>query len=311
MAGLASGWRSWYRWARVASIATIACSASFTVLADCPRSGADYSLYVSDINGDGVLDYALIPRPITVPIMMDGEVFSIITLKSKLTAFTYSSAPGGARVLQALGSQQLPAGNWQPAPQQLAVVDTAGSGCGSLVLRGISSPNATDSTDTAVVRFTAAGQPVSAQVIKSANSAYGLGAGDLRATDINGDGRQDLVHYVGGLIQGVYLADSQAALQFQDNATIEAVWADFMAAARSQDSRAKRYLTSNVLEAHGDELTPVVLQAVLGGIKASGIAFSNAKFASITAQVASSRGDILHSVLFGKTNTGTWRITVI
>jgi hypothetical protein len=311
MARLIPAWRSWYSCARVAMLVTIAYSASFTALANCPKSGSDYSLYFSDINGDGVLDYALIPRPITMPIMMDGEVFSIIALKSKLTAFTYSSAQGGTRVLQALSSQQLPAGNWQSAPQQLTVVDPAGSGCGSLVVRGIASPNATDSTDTAVVRFTAAGQPMSAQVIKSANSAYGLGAGDLRATDINGDGRQDLVHYVGGLIQGVYLADSQAVLQFQDNATIEAVWADFLAAARSQDSRAKRYLTSNVLEAHGDELTPVVLQTVLGGIKASGIAFSNAKFASITAQVASSRGDILHSVLFGKTNTGTWRITVI
>jgi hypothetical protein len=311
MAKLASDWGAWRRRVRVAVLAVVACGASFAALADCPRSGSDYVLYSADANGDGVLDYALIPRPIVVPISIDGEIYAFATLKSKLTAFTYSSAPGGTRVLLALSSQQLPAGNWQPAPQQLAVVDPAGSGCGSLVVRGIASPSATDSTDTAIVRFTAAGQPVSAQVIKSVNSAYGLGAGDLRATDINGDGRQDLVHYVGGLIQGVYLADSQAALQFQDNATIEAVWADFLAAVKNQDNRAKRYLTSNVLEAHGDELTPVVLQTVLGGIKASGIAFSNAKFASITAQVASSRGDILHSVLFGKTNTGTWRITVI
>jgi len=279
------------------------------VLADCPKPSQAYVGYAADVNGDGVLDYAVVPRQLMVPIPIDDDLSIVIPVRPPVVGFTLTSQAGGARVMQAIAGDQLPAGAWQPAALSFVVADVMGTGCNGLVVRGLASASSPGSTDTALVRFASTGQPSSLQVLTTGSNGYGLGDGEVQAIDKNGDGRQDLVHRVSGLVQGIYLADAQGVVRFDDDATIVAVWMDFIAAAGAREGRALLYLGSEVTQRYGNALTTDALQTLSQGIKAAGIADSTNQTASFIVQRAGPDGDVLYTVLFGKTGYGSWRIT--
>jgi hypothetical protein len=107
-----------------------------------------------------------------------------------------------------------------------------------------------------------------------------------------------------------YVANGQGVVADDDDATIVAVWNDFIAAAGARDSRALLYLGPEVTRLHESLLTTDALQAISQGIKVAGILESHDKSASFVVQRAGQDGeDVLYTVLFGKTGYGSWRIS--
>ncbi len=277
-----------------------------TARADCPGSNTGFVTHTLDYNNDGVPDYAIVPRPNFIALPLDDDMPLVIPVPARVLGFLLLSQPGGTRSLQALSGNQLPAGAWQAVSQGFALADVTGSGCNALVVRGV--VGASGSQQTAVVRYAGTGQATSLQLLGVAG-AYGLEEGELIGSDATGDGRQDLVHRVGGLVQAVYVADAQGVVGYDDDATIMAVWNDFLAAARARDSRATLYLSTEVLRRYGGRLNADTLQQMCQGIRDAGILESDSQFASVAVQRAGSGGDSLFTLLFGKTGNGSWRVS--
>jgi hypothetical protein len=276
--------------------------------ADCPSANTAFVAHTLDYNNDGVPDYAIVPRPVFVALPLDDDMPLVIPVPARVSGFLLLSQPGGARSLQALSGNPLPAGAWQAVPLGLALADVTGSGCNALVVRGV--VGASGSQQTAVVRYAGTGQPTALQVLTVASaSGYGLADGELIGSDATGDGRQDLVHRIGGLVQGVYVADAQGAVGYDDDATIMAVWNDFLAASLARDSRATLYLSTEVLQRYGTRLNADLLQQMCQGIRDAGILESDPKFAALVVQRAGPGGDSLFTLLFGKTGNGSWRVS--
>jgi hypothetical protein len=193
--------------------------------------------------------------------------------------------------------------------QAPVLIDRTASGCNSLVLRGLTSGAGSNVSSVLVVDFMANGQPGTSQFIDSPANGTELSVGDIRVEDSSGDGRQDLVHTINGLIQDIYVSRADGTLVIDDDSTIMAVWRDFLQASLARDPRALRYFAVDVLQRYEGALTADVLQSALTGITAAGIASSNTSLAFVTVQRSSSDGNELYTVTLGKGVGGAWRIT--
>lgn len=289
----------------------LTCGLSFTSMAyaDCPRDRQVYVNQMADINGDGVLDYIVIPRPDVVPIPLDDDLIVPIPVPSRASGFLLVSQPNGTRAAQLLTNNQPPPGSWQPAPITVTLADFTASGCSGLVLRGLANSTSPSLSDNVILRLAGTGQLAGSQVLTSNADAYGLGSGTVQVTDQSGDGRQDLVHRTtDGLIQGVYLTQANGELRFDDDATITAIWTDFISLANVRDGRAMLYFASQVTERYGNQLNADSIHAMTRNIRAAGIQESNERFALFVVQRADVDGDTLYTVMFGKVGTGSWKI---
>jgi hypothetical protein len=166
---------------------------------------AQYQVFVGDINGDGIPDVLVKAKTPVAMIPLDDLQFPVVLKPPSPTFELLSNGAGYTLVINPPWSViQNPV--WTTGNYDLLFADTLGTGSHDLLLR----PRTAGGTAFLVSTSPTDGSPQLAETISQSTLGIDLGASGVSValTDVNRDGRADLVVRTNGQITAVFLADA-------------------------------------------------------------------------------------------------------
>ena len=177
---------------------------------------AHYTVYVGDVNGDGIVDLLLVPKKNFVVIDL-GDISFPILVRPPSPPFVLLSGGGSYTLSSNPAASVLNSTVWQAGSYSLTYGDTLGRGSLSMLLQPLTAGQPSVLIDTSA----STGLPVLLETLNSSTIGADLSASGtvVSLQDINGDHRADLIVYTGQYLTTALVASADGTFTPPDAAS--------------------------------------------------------------------------------------------